>query len=65
MYNVGDRVEFINLEATSWDGAHGTLERIDGNTYWFRRDDGITGNLMKGSLEHYTKLLYPLSLENK
>lgn len=65
MYNVGDRVKFVNLGEGPWSGAQATVESIDGNTFRFRRDDGETGNLMRGNLERYTKLTIPFSLENK
>ena len=65
MYNVGDRVEFINLKGSSWDKTAALVERISGDTFWFRQDNGITGNLMRDPLQFYTRLLAPLSLENK
>lgn len=65
MYNVGDRVEFINLKGSSWDKTTALVERISGDTFWFRQDNGITGNLMRDHLQFYTRLLAPLSLENK
>lgn len=66
MYNVGDRVEFINLgKGCMWSNATAMVERVSGDTFWFRQDNGITGTLMRGSLHLYTRLLDPLSLENK
>lgn len=66
MYNVGDRVEFINLgKGSPWSNATALVERISGDTFWFRQDNGITGNLMRGNLHLYTRLLEALSLENK
>lgn len=65
MYNVGDRVEFINLKGSPWDKATALVERISGDTFWFRQDNGITGNLMRTSLPIFTRMLAPFSLENK
>lgn len=65
MYNVGDRVQFINLKGSSWEKSCATVEKIDENLFWFRRDDGERGNLMRASLPHYTRMLAPFSLENK
>ena len=52
-------MKFVNLGEGPWSGAQATVESIDGNTFWFRRDDGGTGNLMRGNLERYTKLTIP------
>ena len=65
MYNVGDRVEFIHLKGNSWDKATALVERISEDTFWFRRDNGMTGSLMRDYLPLYTRLLEPVSLENK
>lgn len=43
MYNVGDRVQFINLKGSSWEKSCATVEKIDENLFWFRRDDGKGG----------------------
>lgn len=65
MYNVGDRVKFVNLIGNPWEGTYATVSSIDGNTFWFKRDDNATGTLERGDLERHTKLLAPISLENK
>lgn len=43
MYNVGDRVQFINLKGSSWEKPCATVEKIDEKLFWFRRDDGKGG----------------------
>lgn len=65
MYNVGDKIEFINLARGPWLGAHAIVEKVEGNYFWFRRDDGAKGGLHRDSFAKYTKLLVPFSLENK
>lgn len=45
MYNVGDRVQFINLKGSSWEKSCATVEKklMKIFFFWFRRDDGKGG----------------------